>query len=78
MSDYHATRDQRALPMFELTNQLATLAAPTADMQRLLGAIQGDQRAMDTFVRMNAGVTTPSEFFADDAISRRMAGAAAG
>jgi hypothetical protein len=47
-------------------------------MRRLLGAIQGDQRAMDTFVRMNAGVTTPSEFFADDAISRRMAGAAAG
>jgi flavin-dependent dehydrogenase len=63
MADYHRDRDAHALPMFELTCQLATLAPPPPEMQHLLAAIQGDQAAMDGFVQANAGTISPADFF---------------
>ena len=48
--------------MFELTCQLATLQPPPPEMQQLLGAIRGNQKAMDAFAQMNAGTITPAEF----------------
>ena len=41
--------------MYEFTCQLATLEPPPPEMQQLLGAIRGNQEAMDGFARMNAG-----------------------
>ena len=32
-------------------------------MQELLGAMAGNQRAMDAFVSVNAGTMSPVEFF---------------
>ena len=49
--------------MFEFTCQLATLEPPPPDMQHLLGAVHGNQAAMDQFIRVTAGVTSPAEFF---------------
>lgn len=58
-----AQRDESALPMYEMTCELATLAPPPPPMQALLGAIAGQREAMDGFVRMNAGTIPPAAFF---------------
>ena len=64
MEDYQRTRDEHALPMYEFTCQLATLAPPPMEMQQLFRAIHGNQAAMDAFVQMNAGTISPADFFA--------------
>jgi hypothetical protein len=47
-------------------------------MQQLLGAIDGDQAAMDQFVSVNAGTLSPEAFFSPDnlgaILQRRTAG----
>ena len=70
MAGYQSTRDAHVLPMFEFTTQLATLEPPPPELQQLLGAVHGNQEAMDGFARMNAGVTSPAEFFAPDNVGR--------
>jgi 2-polyprenyl-6-methoxyphenol hydroxylase-like FAD-dependent oxidoreductase len=72
MAEYHHARDQHALPMYEFTCQLATLEPPAPQMQQLLGAISGNQVAMDGFVQMNAGTISPASFFGPDNIGRIM------
>jgi 2-polyprenyl-6-methoxyphenol hydroxylase-like FAD-dependent oxidoreductase len=62
MGEYQRVRDEHALGMYEFTCQLATLEPPPPQMQQLLGAIQGNQKAMDAFARMNAGTISPAEF----------------
>ncbi len=69
LADYQATRD-RVLPMYEFTAQIASMEPPPPEMQQLLGAVHGNQEAMDMFVRVNAGVTSPAEFFAEDNLAR--------
>jgi 2-polyprenyl-6-methoxyphenol hydroxylase-like FAD-dependent oxidoreductase len=62
MGEYQHGRDEHVLPMYEFTCQLATLEPPPAEMQQLLGAIHGNQKAMDGFAQMNAGTISPAEF----------------
>jgi len=64
MAAYQQERDRHVLPMYEFTCELATLAPPPPEMQRLIGAIQRRKEAMDAFARMNAGTISPAEFFA--------------
>ena len=70
MGEYQSTRDAHVLPMFEFTCQLATLEPPPPEMQQLLGAVHGNQEAMDGFARVNAGVTSPAEFFSEENVGR--------
>jgi flavin-dependent dehydrogenase len=70
MGEYQSTRDEQVLPMFEFTCQLATLEPPPPEMQQLLGAMHGNQEAMDGFARVNAGVTSPADFFSDENVGR--------
>jgi flavin-dependent dehydrogenase len=70
MTRYHSLRDQHVLPMYEFTAQLAALEPPPPDLARLLAALQGNRAAMDAFARVNAGVTSPDEFFADENVER--------
>jgi len=76
MSDYHRTRDADVLPMYEFTTQMATLEPPPMEMQQLLGAVYGNQDAMDAFVSLVAGTVSPVEFFDPDNIGRIMSAAA--
>jgi 2-polyprenyl-6-methoxyphenol hydroxylase-like FAD-dependent oxidoreductase len=62
-ADMQATRDRLALPIFEFTKQLATLAPPPPEMQQLFGAMAGNQTAMDQFVSVTAGSLSPEVFF---------------
>jgi 2-polyprenyl-6-methoxyphenol hydroxylase-like FAD-dependent oxidoreductase len=66
MAEYQRVREEDTLPIYELTCEAATLQPPPPDMQQLLGRIHGNQKAMDAFVRMNAGTISPREFFAPD------------
>jgi len=70
MAHYQSTRDQQVLPMYEFTTQLATLEPPPPELQQLLGAVHGNQQAMDAFARVSAGVTSPAEFFSEENVGR--------
>ncbi|HVE18954.1 MAG TPA: NAD(P)/FAD-dependent oxidoreductase [Ilumatobacteraceae bacterium] len=77
LSEFHSTRDAHALPIYEFTTQLATLEAPPVEMQQLLGAVYGNQDAMDSFVSITAGTVSPIEFFDPQNIGQIMGAAAA-
>ena len=77
LSEFHSTRDAHALPIYEFTTQLATLEAPPVEMQQLLGAVYGNQDAMDAFASITAGTVSPIEFFDPQNIGQIMGAAAA-
>jgi flavin-dependent dehydrogenase len=75
MGEYQSTRDAQVIPMFEFTCQFAMLAPPTPEMQQLLGAVRGNQEAMDGFAQVLSGVTSPARFFSPENIQRIFAAA---
>jgi flavin-dependent dehydrogenase len=66
MGAYQRDRDAAASAMYEFTCMLAMLEPPPPDLQRLLGAVHGNQKAMDAFARVNAGTMSPAAFFAPE------------
>ncbi len=77
MAAAHAARDQHALPIFGFTCEFASFTPPTPEKQQLIGAILGNQDAMDGFFRMFAGVDSPADFFSPANVGRIMSAAAA-
>jgi 2-polyprenyl-6-methoxyphenol hydroxylase-like FAD-dependent oxidoreductase len=75
MADYQSTRDSQVLALYEFTAELASQEPPPPEVQELLGAVHGNQEAMDAFARVNAGVTSPAEFFAEKNVKRIFAAA---
>jgi flavin-dependent dehydrogenase len=75
MAAYQRSRDEHVLPIFEFTCMLATLEPPPPELQQVLAAVHGNQEAMDGFARVNAGVTSPAEFFSEDNVGRIFAAA---
>jgi 2-polyprenyl-6-methoxyphenol hydroxylase-like FAD-dependent oxidoreductase len=78
MGKYQSRRDSHVGPMYEFTTQLATLEPPPPDLQRILVAMQDNQGAMDGFARVNAGVTSPAEFFSPENVQRIFGAAKSG
>jgi 2-polyprenyl-6-methoxyphenol hydroxylase-like FAD-dependent oxidoreductase len=76
MASYQAERDAAALPMYGFTTQLATLEPPPPELQQLLGAMAGNQAAMDEFVGVTCGTVSPVDFFHPDHIGQIFAAAA--
>jgi 2-polyprenyl-6-methoxyphenol hydroxylase-like FAD-dependent oxidoreductase len=76
MRHYQLTRDEQVLPMYELTYQFAPLAPPPPHLQQLLGAMRGNQAAMDGFVRATSGMLSPREFFSEANVQRILAASA--
>jgi 2-polyprenyl-6-methoxyphenol hydroxylase-like FAD-dependent oxidoreductase len=64
LGDYQRQRDERAMPMYDFTYGLATLAPPPPETQQLLEAVATSQDAMDGFASMLAGTLPVTEFFA--------------
>jgi len=77
MQEYQRARDERVAPIYEFTCQLAALEPPPPKLQQLLGAVHGNQAAMDGFARVNAGVTSPAEFFSPENVGKIFQEAAA-
>ena len=59
--------------MYEFTCQLAALQPPSPELQRLIEAMPGNQRAMNDFVRVNAGTLSPAAFFAPENVNAILA-----
>ena len=77
MSDYQRKRDAEVEPIYEFTTDLARLEPPPPELQQLLGAVHGNQEAMDGFVSVNAATLSPADFFSPDNVGRIMGAAAA-
>ena len=73
MGDYQRARDREALPVYEFTDDFAQLQPPPPEMQQLLGALRGNQEAMDGFVSVQASTLPAPEFFAPENVGRIMA-----
>jgi 2-polyprenyl-6-methoxyphenol hydroxylase-like FAD-dependent oxidoreductase len=79
MADYHYSRDRAALPVYEFTDDFAQLRPPPPELAQLLGAMVGNQEAMDGFVSVQAATLPAPEFFGPGNVRRIMGeGRAAG
>ena len=70
LAAYEQERDERLMPFYEFTVQLAKLAAPTPE---LLAIYQAVQNSPDDISRLFGCVTlseSPSEFFSPDNVNR--------
>jgi 2-polyprenyl-6-methoxyphenol hydroxylase-like FAD-dependent oxidoreductase len=76
MAEYQSRRDQ-VVPMYEFTCDFAKLEPAPPERQQLMGAIFGNQEAMDGFARVFSGVTSPAEFFSEENVGRIFAAAQA-
>jgi flavin-dependent dehydrogenase len=70
MARYQSARDTRAMPVYQMTLQIAALQPPDEQMTQLVTAMAGNQCAMDSFARLSSGMTSPAEFFASDNLAR--------
>jgi 2-polyprenyl-6-methoxyphenol hydroxylase-like FAD-dependent oxidoreductase len=77
MAAFQAHRDEGAMAIYEFTTQLAALEPPPPEVQQLLGAIHGNQPAMDAFASVVAGTLSPAELFDPDRVRRLLEAPAA-
>jgi flavin-dependent dehydrogenase len=77
LTGYQRARDDAAMPVYGLTCDFAKIEPPPPEMQHLIGAMQGNQEAMDGFVSVMAGTLPAPEFFGPENAGRIMAQAAA-
>ena len=75
MSKYQSTRDAHVFPMYNFTIDFASFAPPPPQQLELMGAIHGNQEAMDGFASMVAGVVSPAVFFSEENVGRIFAAA---
>src|SRR5262249_47781689 len=73
MAEWQRARDAQAMPIYEFTTNLATLEPPPSELQQLLGAVHGNQSAMNDFVSVVAATVSPVEFFDPANIGKIMA-----
>jgi flavin-dependent dehydrogenase len=66
LEEYEQERNKSAFPLYDFTCQLATLAPPTPEMQKLLVALNGNQEQTDRFFGIFAQTVSVSEFFAPE------------
>jgi 2-polyprenyl-6-methoxyphenol hydroxylase-like FAD-dependent oxidoreductase len=78
MAAYQTSRDDHVMPMYEFTQQLASLEPPPPEMQQLLGAVAQSQESMDEFARVVAGVISPAQFLSEESVGAIMTRAGAG
>ena len=76
MRAYQETRDREAGPVYEFTDEFAQLQPPPPQLQQLIGAMHGNQKAMDAFVSVQAATLPAPEFFSPENVGRIMSQAA--
>lgn len=76
MRGYRDVRDSAALPVYEFTDEFARIEPPPPEMQQLIGAMDGNQEAMDAFVSVQASTLPAPDFFAPENVGRILAAVA--
>lgn len=74
LAGYEQQRNEHVMPMYEFTCQLASFEPPSPDMQRLFGAIYGNQTETNRLLGTIAGTVPIPEFFSPENIGRIFAG----
>ncbi|HSK72944.1 MAG TPA: NAD(P)/FAD-dependent oxidoreductase [Pyrinomonadaceae bacterium] len=72
LADYEQKRNEKTMPMFEYTCQLAELAAPPPEMQMLFAALRGNEKETARFFGTVAGTVPVQDFYSPENISRVM------
>jgi len=70
LEDYEAARIRLAMPFYDLTCQMATLAPPAPDMAEIYSALKNNQDDTNAFIGLITGAVSPSQFFAAENIER--------
>lgn len=76
LADYESRRNAASAEGYANTLNFARLEPPPAELQALMGALQGNQPQTDRFFGTIAGSVSSREFFTPENIGRIMAGAA--
>src|SRR4029077_8683930 len=63
LARFHARRNAAALPMYEMTTDLAALRPPRPDQRLLMQALAADPRLVPAFLAVLAGATSPADYF---------------
>jgi flavin-dependent dehydrogenase len=75
LAGYERRRNTAAMPIYEMTCQMATLQPPPPETQKLLAALAGNQAETDRYLGTMAGTVPIPEFFAPQNVRRILAGA---
>ena len=75
LADYERQRNERVMPMYEFTCQLASLDPPPPEMLQLYAALSRNQEETNCFMGAIAGTVPIPEFFAPDNVARIVAAA---
>jgi len=78
LGEYQRARDDAVRPVYEFTDDFGQLRPPPHELQQLLGAMAGNQEAMDEFVSVQAATLPAPQFFEPEHVGRIMAAAGAG
>lgn len=70
LSEYEAKRNQAALAMYDLTCDFASMEPPSAEMEQLFVALANDRTETERFFSVLAGMTSITEFLAEENIRR--------
>jgi len=70
MEAHEAARNERVRPMYEFTNQLATLEPPPPKMQALFGALRHNQDGTNAFLSAITGAIPLPDFMSDENLGR--------
>ena len=73
MATYEARRNERVMPMYQFTTELARLEPPPPEMQALFGALHGNQDATDQFFAAMTGSLPIPQFMSPENVARIMA-----
>jgi 2-polyprenyl-6-methoxyphenol hydroxylase-like FAD-dependent oxidoreductase len=63
LAGYERARGREALPMYELTGELASFAPPRSEQQALFAALARRQADVDRFLGVMTGAVPLAEFF---------------
>ena len=63
LAGYQAARDAAALPMYEMTTDLASFAPPRPEQEMLVRALEGNQPEIDRFLSVLTGSLPAPEYF---------------
>ena len=70
LAGYEQQHLDAAMPLFDLTSQLAMLEPPPPDLQQLLAMLAGNQEGIDQFLGTIDGSVSAADFYAPDNIMR--------
>ena len=70
LADYGKARVACAMPFFDLTCQMATLAPPAPEVLSIYTALQKNQNDTNAFLGTITGAISPEQFFAPENVKR--------